>query len=185
MSSWPNIAISFLEGNSLCCSFSPYTCSKDNWHKRASVPSLQLCIPPTAALTNAPLSSHISLVSHRSHNVSSKASPPSSLESSFPRHGLVRVIPFLHVPVNSNFALISSGYRTTPVPGYKDSSELCSCIEILGTLNPGQQKREMPILSKPMLTWEYSHDICIQHLCLFFLKKKKIITFICPQQPSV
>lgn len=78
--------------------------------------------------------------------------PPSySPESSFPRLGPVRVIPFLHVPVNGNFALISSGYGTAPVPGCKDASELRSCIEIPCTLNPGQQKREMLILSKRML----------------------------------
>lgn len=50
--------------------------------KRASIPFLQLCIP-TAALSNVPLSSHISLVSHTSHNLSSK---PLSLSSATPPH---------------------------------------------------------------------------------------------------
>lgn len=63
----------------------------------------------------------------------------------------VRVIPSLHVPVDSNFALIFTGYRTTSVPRCKDSSEPCSCIEIPCTRNLQQQKREMPVLSKPVL----------------------------------
>lgn len=147
-------AISFPEWNSLCSRFSPYTCSKDDWHKRASIPFLQLCIPPTAGLSNDSLFWQISLASHRSHKWSSKpflCRPSYSLKLSFPRHDPVEVIAFLHVPLNGNFALTSSGYRNPPVPGCKDSSELRLCIEIPCTVNPGQQKREMPILSKLML----------------------------------
>lgn len=94
----------------------------------------------------------------------------------FPQTWSLRVIPFLHVPVNGNFALISSGYGTTPVPGCKDSSELCSCIEIPCTLNPGQRKREMPILSKPMLILRifpgYLYSASLPFFSPLFFKKK-------------
>lgn len=107
------------------CPLSPVThctnCCSQQW---SSVLTHQPCVPQIWQLI---LKALVFILCHLSY----------SLEPSFPRHGPVRVVPFLHVPVHSNFALISSGHGTRPVSGCEDSSDLCSCIEIPCTLKPG------------------------------------------------
>lgn len=86
-------------------------------------------------------------------------------------HTMVLIHSFPSCPVNGNFGLVSSGHKTTPVPGCKDSSELCSCIEIPPMLNPGQQQRQT-FLSKAMLSIFPGYLYSVSLPFVFFLNFK-------------
>lgn len=139
------------------CSLSPVTFPTNCCSQQAS--SAFTHQPRVPQISQPTLKALASLLHHSSYPL-----------QSFP-HTMVLIHSCPSCPVNGNFGLVSSGHKTIPVPGCKNSSELCSCIEIPPTLNPGQQQRQT-FLSKAMLSIFPGYLYSVSLPFVFFLNFK-------------